>query len=167
MTMDVRLAANTARLVVVVHGQPAPQGSKKHVGHGVMVEASKRLPPWRQAITAATVEACQRQEFAPHPSAAYGLVAVFTLPRPGNHYRTGRNRHLVKAAAPSSPATQPDLDKLCRAALDGLADGGALTNDSRVVALAAEKAYPGGHLDALDSPGAVLVLTRIRTEAGT
>lgn len=29
-----------------VIGLPAPQGSKKHVGHGVMVESSKKVKPW-------------------------------------------------------------------------------------------------------------------------
>lgn len=160
--MDARLAANSQQLVVTVHGQPAPQGSKRHVGHGVMVEASKKLPPWREAISAETVRACQRAHFAPHPSAAYGVVAVFTLARPASHFRrTKDGRQSLRAGAPIAPAVQPDLDKLCRALLDGLADGGALANDSRVVALAAEKAYPGGHLEALDSPGVVLVLTQI------
>lgn len=162
MTMDARLAANSHQLVVTVHGQPAPQGSKKHVGHGVMVEASKRLPPWRQAICAATAAECERASFQPAPGGAYGVVAVFTLARPASHFRRTRDgRRWLKTTAPVAPAVQPDLDKLCRAALDGLADGGALENDSRVVALAAEKTYPGGHLDALDSPGVVLVLTRI------
>lgn len=150
------------QLVVIVNGQPAPQGSKRHVGHGVMVEASRKLPPWRQAITAATVAARERAHFLPDPRAPYGVVAVFTLPRPASHFRTtSQGRRWLKDSAPSSPAVQPDLDKLCRAALDGLADGGALANDSRVTAMGAEKTYPGGHPDALDVPGAVLVLTRL------
>ena len=53
---------------------------------------------------------------------------------------------------------KPDLDKLERATLDGLADGGALRDDSRIVAITAVKTYPGGHLDALDTPGAVITL---------
>ena len=149
-----------SQLVVIVHGQPAPQGSKRHVGHGVMVEASKRLPPWRQAVSAAAQQACAATGFAPHRTAAYTLTVVFTLPRPDSHYRSGRYSGELKPAAPQWPATMPDLDKLCRALLDGLADGGALANDSRVVAIYACKAYPGGHLDALDSPGAMILLRR-------
>ena len=35
-----------------VRGTPRAQGSKRHVGHGIMVEMSKDLAPWRQAIAA-------------------------------------------------------------------------------------------------------------------
>ena len=41
------------RLTIVAYGQPAPQGSKRHVGKGVMVESSKKLRPWRQDVKAA------------------------------------------------------------------------------------------------------------------
>lgn len=44
---------------VVAYGTPAPQGSKRHVGNGVMVESSKRLRPWRQDVKAAA-EAARR-----------------------------------------------------------------------------------------------------------
>jgi Holliday junction resolvase RusA-like endonuclease len=47
------LAADTVAdpdLIVTVHGNPAPQGSKRHVGGGVMVEMSKAVKPWREAI---------------------------------------------------------------------------------------------------------------------
>jgi Holliday junction resolvase RusA-like endonuclease len=40
------------------------------------------------------------------------------------------------------PAVKPDIDKLCRAILDGLQDGGLLAEDSRVVTLTATKRYP-------------------------
>ena len=150
-----------ASLALTVHGQPAPQGSKRHVGHGVMVEASKRLPPWRQAISAAALQACAATGFAPHRTAPYELLCVFTLARPASHYRSGRHSSELKPDAPDHPAVMPDVDKLQRALLDGLADGGALTNDSRVVHVNVWKAYPGGHLDALDAPGAVLLLRRL------
>ena len=32
--------------------EPAPQGSKRHVGGGRLIEASKRVKPWRQAVAA-------------------------------------------------------------------------------------------------------------------
>ena len=44
-----------------VHGLPAPQGSKRHVGKGVMVESSKYVKPWREAVKAETAEL-----FEPH-----------------------------------------------------------------------------------------------------
>lgn len=159
--MDARAVTaqlQASRLGVIVQGLPAPQGSKKHVGHGVMVEASKRLPPWRQAIAAATTEAIAAQRFQADRTAPYQLSVVFTLARPASHWRSGKHSHELKPTAPAAPAVMPDLDKLLRALMDGLADGGALANDSRVVTIAACKAYPGGHLDALDSPGAVVLL---------
>ena len=36
-----------------VVGLPAAQGSKRHVGNGVMVESSKALKPWRSAVAEA------------------------------------------------------------------------------------------------------------------
>lgn len=145
-------------LVVVVHGQPAPQGSKTRMPNGAVVEASKRVRPWRALITDATAQACSAASFTPDRSTPYALQAVFTMARPASHFRSGKHAHLLRDSAPVWPATMPDLDKLLRAALDGLADGGALANDSRVVDITATKTYPGGHLDALDTPGAVLVL---------
>jgi len=144
----------------MVEGLPAPQGSKRHVGHGVMVEASKGLPAWRQEISAATRKACAAMEFEPHRTAPYSVHVVFTMPRPASHYRSGRHSGELKPTAPAEPAVMPDLDKLLRALLDGMADGGALANDSRVTRISAWKTYVGGHLDALDTPGAVILLRR-------
>ena len=36
-------------ITLTVRGLPAPQGSKRHIGRGVMVESSKRVKPWRDA----------------------------------------------------------------------------------------------------------------------
>ena len=41
---------------VIVYGTAAPQGSKRHVGNGVMLESSKRLRPWRQDVRFAALE---------------------------------------------------------------------------------------------------------------
>ncbi|QDH92357.1 RusA-like resolvase [Gordonia phage Spooky] len=37
-----------------IPGIPAPQGSKRHVGNGILIESSKRVGPWR-AVVALTV----------------------------------------------------------------------------------------------------------------
>ena len=34
---------------------PAPQGSKRHIGKGRMVESSKRVGPWREAVRQSAV----------------------------------------------------------------------------------------------------------------
>lgn len=148
----------SADLVVVVHGIPAPQGSKRHVGAGVMVESSAKVKPWRAVVTLAAAAAATEQGWEVDPKGAVSVHAVFTLARPRSHYRAGANSHLLAKSAPSSPATRPDLDKLVRSTLDALTDAGVLADDSRVTILIAAKVYPGGALDALETPGAVLTI---------
>lgn len=148
-----------SELVVVVTGTPAPQGSKRHVGGGRMVEQSPNLAPWRAVVTQAAVAARYRTpDWQPEKTTPMHLVAVFTLARPASHWRTGRNAHLLRDSAPADPIARPDLDKLLRSTMDALADAGALVDDSRVVNAQVVKVYPGGHLDALDTPGAVILL---------
>ena len=37
--------------IISVKGmESAPQGSKKHVGNGIMIETSKRLKSWRKQV---------------------------------------------------------------------------------------------------------------------
>lgn len=117
-----------------VPGTPAPQGSKRALrargsGRVVLVESSKRLPAWRHTI--ATIAAARCPEPLTGPLA---VTLVFVMPR-------------TKAMGdrPAPPMTQrPDLDKLTRAALDGLT-GPVLIDDSQVVDLRAYKrrAEPG------------------------
>jgi crossover junction endodeoxyribonuclease RusA len=144
----------------VVNGTPAPQGSKRHVGGGRMVEQSPNLAPWRAVVTQAAVAArYSTPTWQPDPQAPLGLGAVFTIARPASHWRTGKHSHLLRDSAPAHPTARPDIDKLLRSTLDALTDAGAMTDDARVVHVSVDKAYPGGHVDALDSPGAVLRLT--------
>lgn len=145
-------------LVILVAGTPAPQGSKRHVGGGRMVEASKRVPAWREAVRHNTELAAERHEWIP-ADGAVTVTVVFTMPRPRGHYGTGRNAQRLRNAAPAEPLGPPDLDKLARATLDGLTDSGTITDDARVTHLTAVKCYPGGDLDALDTPGAAIVIT--------
>jgi crossover junction endodeoxyribonuclease RusA len=113
-----------------------------------------------RASTAATILATGWQQ----ATGPVRLSAVYTLPRPPSHYRTGRFADLLRDSAPEHPASRPDLDKLLRSTLDALVDGGAIADDSRVVEVSAAKAYPCGHLDALDTPGAVLTLTPLQPQ---
>ena len=120
-------------------GEPAPQGSKRHVGHGIMVESSKKLKPWRDTVTAAAREA---HDGAP----IVGPVCVgvaFRFRRPQSHYGTGRNAATLKPSAPESPCTRatPDVDKLARGVLDALVAAGVLGDDAQVSRLLASKVY--------------------------
>lgn len=121
-----------------VRGLPAPQGSKTRNRYGAVYESSKAVGPWREAVRAE----CQRHAAEPL-TGAVEVTLLFLMPRPKGHYRTGRNAGLLRAGAPSFPASAPDLDKLCRAVLDGLTAGGAYKDDGQVVYLAARKQYCG------------------------
>lgn len=121
---------------IIVRGIPAPQGSKRHVGGGRMIESSKAVGPWREAIRAET------QRKVSDPFAGPVVVRIsFVLHRPHGHYRTGKNAHLLRDGAPKYPAGTPDLDKLMRAVLDGLTMGGAWKDDAQVVTLYGTKRY--------------------------
>ena len=106
-----------------VEGLPAPQGSKKHVGNGRMVEASKYLPAWRKAVE----EEC-KSLFEEPMDGALEVELWFYLPKPSSISR-------------EFPTVMPDVDKLVRGCLDGMTKGGAIVDDSRVVDLHAYKRY--------------------------
>ena len=149
-----------ADIQITVHGQPAPQGSKKFVGHnragrGVLIESSKKVKPWRSAVVAAAVP------LRPAAPLDGPLVAdmVFTMPRPRSHYGTGRNAGQLKERYVSAvPDRTPDLSKLVRSTEDALTDAGVWADDARVVAYGRLiKLYAGdSDPDALDVPGAVI-----------
>jgi crossover junction endodeoxyribonuclease RusA len=124
---------------IEVRGIPAPQGSKRHVGGGRMIEVSKAVGPWRDAVRWETARAVEA------PFAGPLMVRVtFYLPRPQGHYGTGRNTGMVRASAPAYPDGKPDLDKLLRSTLDGLTEGGAWKDDAQVVTVRASKRYAAG-----------------------
>jgi crossover junction endodeoxyribonuclease RusA len=118
-----------------VEGLPAPQGSKRHVGNGRMVESSKKVKPWRAAVA----KAAEEHTFPDMPYVQ--VVMWFRMPRPKSHYRTGRYAGLLKPDAPLFPAKYPDVDKLARSTLDALRMGGAYADDAQVVTLHAYKVF--------------------------
>lgn len=132
---------------IQVHGIPAPQGSKRHVGNGVMVESSAKVKPWREAVKWATIEAA----FEPFHDGPVRVLLEFFLPRPQGHYGTGRNACEVKASAPTRPHRKPDLDKLIRSTLDALGEAGVWRDDSQVCYVEAAKWYADER-----PPGAVI-----------
>jgi Holliday junction resolvase RusA-like endonuclease len=117
-------------VTITVRGLPAPQGSKRHVGRGIMIESSKHVKPWRQDVKYAALEAIGDEwQLLDGPL----LVAMtFAFARPKSHYRTGRNAHLLRDNAPTRPTGVPDLSKLVRSTEDALT-GVVWVDDSRVV----------------------------------
>lgn len=121
-----------------VSGTPRAQGSKRHVGHGVMVEMSKDLGPWRQAIAAAAKEhRVDGSQFI----APVQVQFVFWFRRPKNHYGTGSRSGTVKASSPKWHSSAPDVDKLCRAVGDALTSSGLVLDDRLISRIHAEKRY--------------------------
>lgn len=125
-------------MMITVRGIPAPQGSKRHVGGGRMIEMSKAVGPWRDAIRTETQRALEGRQ---PMFCAVRVTATFWLPRPKGHYGSGRNAAQLRPAAPGHPFGKPDVDKLARALLDGLTAGGAWKDDAQVVTITATKAY--------------------------
>ena len=133
-----------SRLSVTVTGTPGAQGSKRHVGNGVLVESSAKVKPWRQDVRAAVEQAMTAHDR--WHSAALGPVSVaivFRFRRPKSHYRTGRNAHLLRDAAPTHPTSRGlgDADKLARSTLDAIVSAGAIGDDSQVVSLRVHKVW--------------------------
>lgn len=123
----------TPLLDVFIPGHPATQGSKRHVGNGVMVEMDKKLPAWRQAIKLVCGIKYQGEPID-YP---VKVTVVFYLPRPKNPRF-------------DLPATAVDCDKNERALGDGLEIAGVLKNDARIVHWDARQEYttgqPGAHV---------------------
>lgn len=135
--------------VFTVHGDPAPQGSKRAFYNkktqrvNVVEDQHSRVRSWRGAVAEAV-----RENVDEFPEPFEGAVEVklrFMLRRPKGHFGTGRNKGMVKASAPEFPAVQPDVDKLARSTLDGLVEAGLLSDDKLIVSLRAEKRYTGVH----------------------
>lgn len=150
-------------LSIRVHGIPAPQGSKRHVGNGVMIESSKKVKPWREAVKWAAIDSLDRTRAVDRfdlRTLPVAVVVTFYLPRPKGHYRTGRNANLLRDAAPQHHATKPDVDKLIRSTLDAIGEAGVWRDDSQVAQVTAVKTYAGD----LHAPGAHI---EIRPLGGT
>lgn len=107
-------------MILRIYGKPAPQGSKSFYGKGRVVESSPDVAVWRQQIS----DAIGYQQRGQQPALFDGPVhidALFIMPRPRSHWRTGKHAGQLKATFEYAvPAVYPDIDKILRATLDGL-----------------------------------------------
>lgn len=112
-------------VVFRVDGVPVQQGSKtiaKGGGKTWMRDANAtRLKPWRRLVAEAA-------DLGVTFDCPVKVVMRFEMPRPKKP-KFGR------------PAVKPDCDKLARAVMDGMTDGGLLADDSRVVDLHVTEFY--------------------------
>jgi crossover junction endodeoxyribonuclease RusA len=129
-----------SRIQFFVPGHAYPQGSMVQSKHGG-IHHSGGLPhaEWRRKVTAYAMEA----KGQPSISGPMGIALSFYLKRPKNHYRTGKNAHLLTDAAPARPSSSPDLDKLIRSILDSLTDAQVWLDDGQVVFISATKWWDG------------------------
>lgn len=121
--------------VIFVVGDPAPQGSKRHVGKGVMVESSKAVRPWREAVARVAASMIEQHRQRGGFEAFDGpltLEVEFQLRRPGS---------LSKRRLAQGPCRMPDLSKLIRSTEDALTTAGVWRDDGRVVEILAQKVY--------------------------
>ena len=119
-------------LYFTAFGTPRPQGSKRHVGNGIMIEASD-VKPWRKTIANAVFEAWTRSGDERPFTEPVVVWAIFYMPRP-------------KSVKRFLPSVAPDLDKLQRALGDALSiDSQALLDDALIVKWFASKVYADGH----------------------
>jgi len=114
---------------VFIPGVPAPQGSKRHVGNGIMVEMSKGVKPWRESIRSALITS------AGQPVERFGGAVIvhceFVMPRP---------KCLAKRVTPLH-VKRPDRDKLKRAVNDAITSAGVICDDSADCGGACVKRY--------------------------
>jgi crossover junction endodeoxyribonuclease RusA len=110
-----------------VIGRPAPQGSKRHVGNGRMVESSADVGPWRDAV-ALQVAAQRNRAGWRQECGAIKVAVTFLLARPPSVRRMW-------------PEVRPDLSKLLRATEDALTDSGVIRDDALIVEVLAKKRY--------------------------
>jgi Holliday junction resolvase RusA-like endonuclease len=140
---------------IVVHGTPAPQGSKNYFGQtkvnpatgksrAILVEQSDRLTPWRSDV----ITACRGIDQEPLTGPVICRM-IFSLLRPAS----------VKRAKRPFPSIAPDLSKLCRATEDALQAAGVLRDDALIVEYTRlAKVYVDEDPEALDRPGALIIM---------
>jgi crossover junction endodeoxyribonuclease RusA len=129
---------------ITVYGIPGPQGSKRYVGtkngKGMMVESSKKVKPWREAVKCATLDVTGAQKMF---EGAVRVDMVFTMPKPKSAPKTRK----------TWPDRKPDLSKLIRSTEDALTETGVWEDDARVIGVQAQKVFPGEHPLSLLAPG--------------
>ena len=125
-------------------GIPAPQGSKRHVGHGILLESSRNVGPWRERIAITAHNAMQGRPLFAGPVAIY---IELVLPRP---------KSTPKSYTPPA-IRRPDVDKLARACLDAIT-GTVVCDDAQIIDLHATKRIaaigepPGATLEIIELP---------------
>jgi Holliday junction resolvase RusA-like endonuclease len=137
-----------------IDGDPIPKGSTRsfsiargtgdkrvYTGKTVnMASNSDKLRPWESRVRDMAKQAMASEGLSV-TSGPVAVNALFCFRRPASHFRSGKNAHLLKDTAPRKHTNKPDLDKLMRAILDGMANVVYL-DDSQVCAHEVDKVGP-------------------------
>lgn len=134
----------------------APQGSKRHIGKGVMIESCANVKPWRAMVAHAAIAAK-----VPLFRGPVQMSAVFLFQRPAGHYRKDgtlkpTNPALASATGKEAPlyhCVKPDASKLQRSTEDALSKL-AYEDDARLAGCNCEKRWCVGD----ELPGALITL---------
>jgi crossover junction endodeoxyribonuclease RusA len=113
-------------LTIDVSGDPASQGSHSVINGRIVQVNSSKHKRWRNAVVFAALDLID-EDWVPIDEPVE-LSVIFYLPRP-------------KTATREFPAVMPDLDKLIRAVGDSLTTAGIISDDSRIIAIHAQKLY--------------------------
>lgn len=132
-----------SNVTFIVPGKPAPQGSKRHVGRGILIESSREVGPWRERVALAAHNAMNGRTLLDGPIA---VRLALTLPRP---------KSAPKRTTPPA-VKRPDIDKLARAILDAIT-GTVIHDDSQITYLRVTKRLA----DIGETPGATIVVGAI------
>ena len=127
-------------------GIPAPQGSKRHVGRGIMIEANKALPAWREQVVYDVINAAGGHVFTEGVS----INLAFQFPRLKAHFNS---KGLLKPKAPTVHTVKPDIDNLEKFVLDAL-NGFVWKDDSQIWCVEKRKTYnlyPGTIIEVVET----------------
>jgi crossover junction endodeoxyribonuclease RusA len=124
------------RVSFICYSRAAPQGSKRHLGNGVLVESSKRVKPFRTDVQGVAIEATPVDWDL---GLEYHLRVDFLFLRPKSHFTS---KGALTKAAPLFPTGRQigDTDKLIRSVCDALT-GITWYDDSQVVDITAKKRF--------------------------
>lgn len=152
------------QITIQATGKPCTKGSMMAFndpkGRARLAPSSGRaLREWTAEVRSEAKKAMKAYGGAWHDDCL--LEVTFRFERPKAHYGTGSNERVLKEHAPYRPTSKTggDIDKLCRAVLDAIAQV-VYKDDAQVVELFARKVYScrfGG------SPGALLVVTAVES----
>lgn len=111
---------------------------------------------WKKRIARHSWEAVGRKLSGP-----VRVDIEFLMPRPQDHFGTGRNAAILKDSAPHWHTIRPDRDNLDKPVLDALKNTKVFSDDCCVCDGRIQKRYPRPG----EEPGALITITPLDTQA--